>query len=75
LEIHYTPKHGSWLDMAEIELAVLNGRCLDRRISDLPTVRREVAAWEQRRNAAKATIDWRFTNDVARGKLARLYPV
>jgi len=74
LAIHHTPKHGSWLDMAEIELAVLNGQCLDRRIADMPTVRREVAAWEQRRNDAKATIDWRFTNDVARDKLERLYP-
>jgi hypothetical protein len=74
LEIHHTPKHGSWLDMAEIELAVLNGQCLDRRIADVPTVRREVAAWAQRRNNAKATIDWRFTNDAARDKLERLYP-
>jgi hypothetical protein len=74
LEIHHTPKHGSWLNMAEIELSVLNGQCLDRRLPDMPTVRREVAAWEQRRNEAKATIDWRFTNDTARGKLERIYP-
>jgi hypothetical protein len=74
LELHHTPKHGSWLNMAEIELSVLNGQCLDRRLPDMPTVRREVAAWEQRRNDAKATIDWRFTNDTARGKLERIYP-
>jgi hypothetical protein len=74
LEIHHTPKHGSWLNMAEIELSVLNGQCLDRRLPDMPTVRCEVAAWEQRRNEAKASIDWRFTNDTARGKLERIYP-
>jgi hypothetical protein len=74
LEIHYTPKHGSWLNMAEIELAVVNGQCLDRRLGDIITVRREVAAWEERRNKAKATIDWRFTNDTARSKLECLYP-
>ena len=74
LEIHHTPKHGSWLNMAEIELAVVTGQCLDRRLPDMPTVRREVAAWEQRRNQAKATINWHFTNDTARGKLERIYP-
>jgi hypothetical protein len=74
LEIHHTPKHGSWLNMAEIELSVLNGQCLDRRLPDMPTVRREVAAWQQRRNQAKATIDWRFTNETARSKLERIYP-
>jgi DDE superfamily endonuclease len=74
LEIHHTPKHGSWLDMAEIELAVLNGQCLDRRIPDIASVRREVAAWEQRRNEAKATIDWRFTASDARTTLDRVYP-
>jgi hypothetical protein len=60
--------------MAEIELLVVNGQCLDRCLPDMPTVRREVAAWEQRRNEAKATIDWRFTNDTVRGKLERIYP-
>jgi DDE superfamily endonuclease len=74
LEIHHTPKHGSWLDMAEIELAVLNGQCLDRRIPDIASVRREVAAWERRRNTAKATIDWRFTAAEARTTLGRVYP-
>ena len=74
LEVHHTPKHGSWLDMAEIELAVLNGQCLDRRLPDIATVRTEVAAWERRRNEAKATIDWRFTAPDARNKLDRLYP-
>ena len=74
LEIHHTPKHGSWLNMAEIELAVVNGQCLDRRLGDIATVRQEVAAWEKRRNDAKATIDWRFTNESARDKLERVYP-
>ena len=74
LAVQHTPTHGSWLDRAEIESAVLNGHCLDRRLPDIPTVGREVAAWEQRRDAAKATINWHFTNDTARGKLARIYP-
>jgi hypothetical protein len=74
LEVHYTPKHGSWLNMAEIELAVLNGQCLDRRLAAITIVRDEVAAWEQRRNQMQATIDWRFTNDAARDKLDRVYP-
>jgi hypothetical protein len=75
LEIHYTPKHGSWLDMAEIELAVLAGQCLDRRIASRAALAREVAAWEAERNAAQVTIDWRFTTDDARIKLKHLYPV
>jgi hypothetical protein len=75
LEIHYTPKHGSWLNMAEIELSALAGQCLDRRIADRATLEREVAAWEARRNAASRTIDWRFTTADARIKLKRLYPV
>jgi hypothetical protein len=74
IEVHHTPKHGSWLNMAEIELAVLNGQCLDRRLPDIPSVRHEVAAWERRRNDAKATIDWRFTASDAREKLERVYP-
>jgi hypothetical protein len=74
LEIHYTPKHGSWLNMAEVEFSVLAGQCLDRRLADISSVRREVAAWEQARNTAKATINWRFTNETARTKLDRLYP-
>jgi hypothetical protein len=74
LEIHYTPKHGSWLNMAEIELSVLAEQCLDRRLPDRATLEREVAAWEQARNAAGHTINWRFTTADARIKLKRLYP-
>jgi hypothetical protein len=74
LEIHYTPKHGSWLDMAEIELSVLARQCLDRRIDTREEVAHEVAAWEGKRNAALVTIDWRFTTADARIKLKHLYP-
>jgi len=74
LEIHYTPTHGSWLDMAEVEIAVLSSQCLDRRIPDLETLRAEVAAWEEGRNRTATTIDWRFTTEDARIKLKRLYP-
>lgn len=74
LEFHYTPKHGSWLNMAEIELSVLARQCLDRRIPDKQTLEQEVAAWEQARNAQGHTIDWRFTTQDARLKLKRLYP-
>jgi transposase len=74
LEIHYTPKHGSWLNMAECELSALVGQCLDRRIPDIETMRAEVAAWENDRNNSGANITWRFTTDEARVKLRRLYP-
>jgi len=74
LEIHYTPKHGSWLNMAEIELSVLGRQCLSQRIPDQQCLRREVRAWEKARNKRGATIDWRFTTDDARIKLKRLYP-
>jgi len=74
LEFHYTPKHGSWLNMAEIELSILQRQCLSRRIADEATLKREVAAWERQRNQAKETIDWRFTITDAREKLKRLYP-
>jgi hypothetical protein len=74
LEFHYTPKHGSWLNMAEIELSVLSGQCLDQRIPDQPALEHEVAAWETDRNAANATVNWRFTTADARIKLKRLYP-
>jgi hypothetical protein len=74
LEFHYTPKHGSWLNMAEIELSMLSRQCLDRRIPDEATLRREITAYEDTRNAAKATIAWRFTTTDAREKLHRLYP-
>jgi hypothetical protein len=74
LELHYTPKHGSWLNMAEIELSVLQQQCLDRRIPDEAMLQREIAAWEHQRNAEQATIDWRFSVTDARKKLERLYP-
>ena len=74
LEIHHTPKHGSWLNVAEIELSVLSRQCLDRRIPDLETLTREVAAWEQARNADPRPVNWRFTIPDARIKLKRLYP-
>jgi len=74
LEIHYTPKHGSWLNMAEIELSILNRQCLDRRIPDQGTLIHEVAAWQTPRNETGATVDWQFTTADARIKLKRLYP-
>ena len=74
LEIHYTPKHGSWLNVAEIELSALNTQCLNRRIPDIALMRTEVAAWERDRNNRAAKIDWRFTTEDARIKLKRLYP-
>jgi hypothetical protein len=74
LEIHFTPKHGSWLNIAEIELSALNRQCLDRRISDINLMKTEVAAWESDRNHRAAPIDWRFTTENARIKLKRLYP-
>ena len=74
LEFHYTPKHGSWLNQAEIELSVLSGQCLDRRLGDRATLEREVAAWETERNDARATVAWRFTSAAARTKLHRVYP-
>jgi hypothetical protein len=75
IEWHYTPKHGSWLNVAEMELSVLARQCLDRRIPDLEALRREVAAWEEQRNAAVVKVDWRFTTADARVKLKRLYPL
>jgi hypothetical protein len=75
LEIHYTPKHGSWLDMAEIELSVLARQCLDRRLPDVETLTREVAAWEEARNSAGMTVHWQFTTEQARIKLRKLYPI
>jgi len=74
LEIHYTPKHGSWLNMAELELSALQRQCLNRRLGDRATIEREVAAWTMARNVAATTIDWRFTTADARIKLTRLYP-
>jgi hypothetical protein len=75
LDFHYTPKHGSWLNMAEIEFAVVSTQCLDRRLGDQETVRREIVAWETHRNEQKATADWRFTTAKARRKLKCLYPL
>jgi hypothetical protein len=75
LERHYTPKHGRWLNMAEIELGIRAGHCLDRRLPDRATLDQEVAAWVTERHAAIRTIDWRFTTDDARIKLDHLYPV
>jgi hypothetical protein len=73
-EIHYTPKHGSWLDMAEIELGILGRQCLSRRIDNVESLRREVKAWNATRNAAGTKVNWQFTTTNARVKLRRLYP-
>ena len=75
LEIHYTPKHGSWLNMAEIELSVLGRQCLDQRIPDMTVLTAEVAAWVNTRNEKKVRVNWQFTTTEARVKLKRLYPV
>lgn len=74
LDIHYTPKHGSWLHIAEIELSALNAQCLNRRIPDQKTMEEEISAWERERNNRAAPIDWQFTTNAARIKLTRLYP-
>jgi len=74
LELHYTPKHGSWLNMAELELAALAQQCLNRRFPDQETLRQEAAAWEQARNGEEVRVDWRFTTKEARIKLKHLYP-
>ena len=74
LEFHFTPKHASWLNMVEIEIGVMVKQCLDRRIADKATLISEIAAWERRRNATKARINWMFTVDRARHKMGRVYP-
>jgi hypothetical protein len=74
LEIHHTPKHGSWLNIAESELSVLTMQCLDRRIPDLKTLTKETQQWEQRRNESQTGVDWQFSTLDARIKLKRLYP-
>lgn len=74
LEFHYTPKHGSWLNQAEIEFSVLSRQCLDRRLPDRQTLASEVATWQEARNRARAQVDWRFTTATARQKLQRVYP-
>jgi transposase len=75
LEFHFTPKHASWLNMAEIEIGVLRGQCLDRRIGERDQLGREIAAWEQARNAAGARVQWLFTTEKARAKMGRAYPM
>lgn len=74
LEFHYTPKHGSWLNMVEIELSVLSDQCLDKRIPDGESLEREIRAWQVERNKQRATVNWRFSSSDARVKLERLYP-
>lgn len=74
LEFHYTPKHGSWLNMAEIEFSVVDRQCLDRWLQNIETVQSEIAAWELPRNEQNVGIDWQFTTQKARQKLERLYP-
>ena len=74
LEIHYTPKHGSWLNIAESELAALTRQCLNRRIADIETLRQETTAWYQERNRSQKAVDWQFTTEDARTRLKRLYP-
>ena len=75
IEFHHTPKHSSWLNMAEVEISVLYEQCLDRRLGQLDRLQNEIAAWQAERNTRQATIDWRFTVTNARDKLKRLYPV
>jgi len=74
LEIHYTPKHGSWLNMAEIELSILSKQCLSKRIPDQKTLGEETAAWAHQRNSCSSSMKWRFTSEDARIKLRKLYP-
>ena len=74
LEFHYTSKHASWLNMAEIGIGIMNRQCLDRRIDDADLMRQEIAAWEEARNAKRAKIHWTFTISAARVKLEKLYP-
>ena len=74
LEFHYTPKHGSWLNMAEIEFSVFSNQCLNRRIEDEASLKREIAALETERNQAAATINWRFSTTDSRNKLRCIYP-
>jgi hypothetical protein len=74
LELHHTPKHGSWLNIAEIELSVLSQQCLDRRMADLAMLQQETKAWEHERNTKQTGVDWQFTTNDARIRLKRLYP-
>jgi hypothetical protein len=75
LEIHYTPKHGSWLNIAEISISILSKQCIDRRISDLELLNCEIGAWEKEYNSQRKVVRWQFTTDDARIKLHKLYPV
>ena len=75
IEWHFTPEHGSWLNVAECELSALSRQCLNRRIPDKETLTKEVTAWTKRRNNATVSVDWQFTSDDKRIKLKRLYPV
>jgi len=75
LEIHYTPKHGSWLNIAEIELSALTTQCLNRRIRNIDTLRKETSVWSKSRNEKQKSVDWQFTTDDARGRLKSLYPI
>jgi hypothetical protein len=74
IEFHYTPKHGSWANMAETEIRIMNGQCLNRRLGSQSIIAREVGAWEEKRNAQQARIHWTFTLAAARRKLRKLYP-
>jgi recombinational DNA repair ATPase RecF len=74
LEIHYTPKHGSWLNIAEIELSSMTIQCLDRRIDSIEQLQREITAWEVDLNQTEKSVEWHFTTQQARGKLKHLYP-
>ena len=74
LEVHYTPKHGSWLDMAEIEIGVMSRQCLNRRIPDQEILRIEIETWQEQRNQEMVRVNWRFTTEDARIKLKSLYP-
>ena len=74
LEIHHTPKHGSWLNIAEMELSVLTRQCLDRRLGSIEILNTELAAWQAATNAEQRQVDWQFTTDAARVKLRHLYP-
>jgi hypothetical protein len=75
LDIHHTPKHGSWLNIAEIELRILSGQCLNRRIPNIPTLEQEITEWQNQRNCLNSKVDWQFSNENARIKLKRLYPI
>ena len=75
IQWHYTPKHGSWLDMAEIELSVLQRQCLNRRIPDPETLSEEIATWEKQRNELSVRVNWRFATQDARSKMKKLYPI